>query len=455
MLAVTLGTAGVSPPAVAEAGPSVPRDVGGLDRPDAAPDLDARPGRVAPGHRQLDLVEALGADVRWTRFGTAASLVPRSGAFTSHGAGGPVAIARGFLHDNRALFRMSAGAVRRLELVRAGPLANLTHADADEVPQVVLLRERFGALPAGAGGLIALGIVGDDITYVSSSALGSAAPPPPAQLTPTQAWLRAADALGRPVAANAVGPIDRSEDRRGWTTFTVAGFTQVQQARLVAVGLPGHGVRPAYEVNVVDVQDGAALAHTSFVDAASGTLLLRHNRVDHLLGTYDHRRPRASADRTPCEPGCGVRLAGTLQSPVWDAMLPPWLSTITTPDEPGVPVSEEISTENAESNNARTSPAWTSPLARTADAQSADDTESPAGTESPADAGGPARWSDAWRRSGCDISRLHPGGNDVRVAVAGVFDLHNGLHDWAYRLGFTEVNGNLQQDNAGRGGLDR
>ncbi|MEQ7005520.1 M36 family metallopeptidase [Actinopolymorpha sp. B17G11] len=471
LLVAAIGLAGVSPPAMAEGGPSGSDEVGGLDRSDPAPDLDNRVGRVAPSERQLDRVEALGADVRWTRFGTPASLVPRGSAFTSSRAGGPVAVARGFLRDNRLLFRMSAGAVRRLELVRAGPLANLrsspgvsvgtdpaTDADTGAVtgavagaqsgvpasgPQVVLLRESFGALPAGAGGLIALGVVGRDITYVSSSAFGSAPPPVAASLTPTEAWLLAADALGRPVAANAVGPVAPADDHRDWTSFTVAGFTQVQQARLVAVGLPSQGVRPAYEVNVVDVQDGTALASTSFVDAVTGDLLLRHDRVSQALEGDDPRAPVTSAYGPDCQPGCGVRLARTPVNPVWEAILQPSMSGIMTVDDLG-PATKGFTGGNAESNNALASPAWTSPLARRVPGRAADNPATMA-----------TRWTDAWRRSGCDISGLRPGGNDVGAAVANVFHLHNELHDWTYQLGFTEDVGNLQLDNKGRGGLGR
>jgi hypothetical protein len=93
-------------------------------------------------------------------------------------------------------------------------------------------------------------------------------------------------------------------------------------------------------------------------------------------------------------------------------------------------------------NNASTHEAWASPL-------------TPGGTaQAPVS---PTRkytdpFTDAWNNSKCDPTNLHPGGNDINAVVANLFVSHNRMHDYAYYLGFTESNYNLQQDNMGRGG---
>ena len=455
-LAGSLAVAGAPAVADGEEGSSRPDPIGGLVRSHPAEDLDVRRGLVPPSPAQLARVRALDATARWTRFGTPAALTRDGRPLAAGLRGDPAAVARRFVHDNRVLFRMSASRVRDLDVLRDSALANLAAVRPGErAPRarVVVFRERFGGLPAGAGGLVTVGVVGDAVAYVSSSAYGDASAPPDAALTPVDAWLRAAAATGQSVSPSAVGPVERAADPRLWTTFTVAGRAQVQHARLVAVGLPGSGVRSAYEVNVLDVQDGSTVASTSFVDARSGRILVRHNRVDHLFGRpLPLRSPGSAAAyvRGPgCGPGCGILLRAGDSGPVWRALSSP----APFPFGPGgsAPGSVDAvlsfsgaSADPADNNNAVTTPAWSAP--RPAGGVSA------VGTAAAAATGG---WSDAWRRSRCDVSTVEAGGNDVGTAVAGVFGLHNRLHDWTYQLGFTEENANLQQDNAGVGGVDR
>ena len=52
-------------------------------------------------------------------------------------------------------------------------------------------------------------------------------------------------------------------------------------------------------------------------------------------------------------------------------------------------------------------------------------------------------------------TQLRPGGNDILASVTNLFVAHNRMHDYAYYLGFTEDNYNLQLDNGGRGGARR
>ena len=59
-------------------------------------------------------------------------------------------------------------------------------------------------------------------------------------------------------------------------------------------------------------------------------------------------------------------------------------------------------------------------------------------------------FTDAWNNSKCDPTQLHPTGNDINAATTNLFVAHNRMHDFAYYLGFTEQNYNLQVDNLGR-----
>jgi extracellular elastinolytic metalloproteinase len=63
-------------------------------------------------------------------------------------------------------------------------------------------------------------------------------------------------------------------------------------------------------------------------------------------------------------------------------------------------------------------------------------------------------FTDAWNNSRCNPLQLIPGGNDVNQVVANLFTTHNFMHDYAYYLGFTEANYNLQLQNLGRGGTE-
>ena len=47
-----------------------------------------------------------------------------------------------------------------------------------------------------------------------------------------------------------------------------------------------------------------------------------------------------------------------------------------------------------------------------------------------------------------------PQRNDIDAARANLFAMHNRMHDFAYRLGFTEANWNMQEYNDGRGGAE-
>ncbi len=91
-------------------------------------------------------------------------------------------------------------------------------------------------------------------------------------------------------------------------------------------------------------------------------------------------------------------------------------------------------------NAANTHEAWASPL-------------TPGGAEQApyaADRAYAPPFADVWQNSRCDNTKLVPGGNDIDASVTNLFVAHNRMHDFAYFLGFTERNYNLQQSNLGR-----
>lgn len=62
-------------------------------------------------------------------------------------------------------------------------------------------------------------------------------------------------------------------------------------------------------------------------------------------------------------------------------------------------------------------------------------------------------YADTWRTNKCDPTVFLGGpvetSNDLGAATTNLFTAHNRMHDWAYFLGFTERNFNLQENNFG------
>ena len=111
-IAITNGTG-------AFAAPSTPASAAGanlslLDVPIGFSDLDARVGQVAPTAAQQDQVAQLGAVARFTRFGTVGSLIKYGDYLGTGYSGDAVAVARAWLKDNAALFRMTPAEVDSL-----------------------------------------------------------------------------------------------------------------------------------------------------------------------------------------------------------------------------------------------------------------------------------------------------------------------------------------------------
>ena len=143
----------------------------------------------------------------------------------------------------------------------------------------VLFRQRFGSLIPTQDGLINVAIVNGQVYHVWSSSAGDQSAPGTASVSPVQAWLNAAANVNHiipitDVLSNAV------DAHNNWTLLQVVGFDQPQRVRLTALPTPNNGVRPAYETIVLNVKGHINEAYTVFVDAQTGEILYRHNRVN-------------------------------------------------------------------------------------------------------------------------------------------------------------------------------
>ena len=259
-------------------------------------DADYRAGSLLPSAAQLALVKQLGASANWNRFGTVHSMIRHGGYLATGLSGSPEQQARTFIKTNAALFRLSPASIDSLELINEGITP---HNPA----RAMLFRQRFGGLPSAVDGLITVGVVGGKVYYVSSSSAGDQALPGASTLSPHEAWTLAAANLGRRVPVNAVQQVLDRTSTLGWHMLDVKGFAQPQRTRLVALPIPAGGVRQAYETIVLDVHAANVLAFVSFVDAETGAILKRENRVDwQAAGNNTTPFQGALADATSCGP---------------------------------------------------------------------------------------------------------------------------------------------------------
>jgi extracellular elastinolytic metalloproteinase len=257
-------TSGLSP----QAGASSSGAHSGLE------DVDARQGAVSASAEQQQIVSELGARVDWNDFGTPKSL-SKDGGYLDTGLTGPdaAAAARRWISSNSALFRLSSA--DDLELVNDSRLL-------DSKGHAVLFQQDFGGLKAAEDGMITVGVVGTPgsgwkIAYSSSSLTGDTAVTGSTNLSPTEAWLKAAADIGRSLSAS---DIIVTKTDRDWTILGVRGLSNVQRVRLVALPTPENGVRRAYETIYLDSQSGNPVAYLHYIDADTGRALMRKNLVE-------------------------------------------------------------------------------------------------------------------------------------------------------------------------------
>jgi len=356
--------------------------------------VDNRPGAAAPSQGQRSLVA--GQVVRWNKLGTPASLAGTTKPLAAGLAGDPESVARQYLKRSLGLFSLGAADVDALETIARTPVGKGT---------VVLLRQRFGALPAAHDGLVAVAVKGGDVLRVTSS------------LSP-----RTEAPAGVRISANAALAGALKDARIG------AAQLADHRVRLVAVPMPGAAPRAAYEVVVLSKDAAHPLGYTTYVDARTGDVLVRENLVNFADGD-----PRWKVfPATPATSGSDTRqtwctvAASDCQRVVLDpATGKPW----------DVDVATGESSHTTTGNSAESVRQWGN------------------GTpDVPATASANREYTypftNQWNTSKCDPASLtSPEQADVDAATANLFAMHNRMHDWAYGLGFTEATWNLQKSN--------
>lgn len=402
--ALTLPTSGI---AQGEPGGQPPSTHDFQAEQGAKPDVDNRRGSVAPP-ASLSRSAASAATIRWNSLGTPA--VISGSAPLAEGLGAdPEQAARAYLKANEDLFGLSGEAVDALEKIAANPIGD---------GYAVLLRQRFGGLPAGVDGQVAVGVKGGKVLHVTSTLSRSSEAPPAARITEQQALEIAAGD----------GGID----------LATAG---VKKVTATAVPAPD-GTHNAFQVVLIGGGEGEPAAYTTHVDAVSGEILTRENLVDHHSAPDDPtwkgfpaNPPDDYSDtdtrKTWCSvagPGCDLVGADPGTGKAWDVTHGTDASTNTSVGNAAKTVENRVSGDafsvGTRSNVATPSRDYAYP------------------------------WTNRWYTAKCDPAALdEPGEADLEAAITNLHVMHNRMHDWSYRLGFTETAWNMQSENGERGGL--
>jgi hypothetical protein len=371
------------------------------------PDVDNRRGTVSP---PAMLKANSAATIRWNNLGTPAVVTAATPLAEGLGAD-PEKAARTYLKANEALFGLSAESVDALEKVAVNPLGQ-GHA--------VLLRQRFGGLPAGVDGQVALGITDGKVIHVTSTlARGDAAAPPAAVITEQRALEIAA--------------------KDGGIDLATAGTKLVSAA---AVPAPD-GVHNAFQVTLIGGTDAEPAAYTTHVDAVTGAIITRESLVDH---AWDPDNPRW--DVFPANPPADYSSRDTRKT--W-CFGPDWSCDQVIGGDPATGKAWDVDHATGESTNTSRGNA-----ARTVENRASGVSNS-VGTRG--NVLTPSRdyqypWTNKWYTAKCDPATFdQPGEADLEAAIANLGVMHNRMHDWSYRLGFTETAWNMQNDNGDRGGL--
>jgi extracellular elastinolytic metalloproteinase len=365
-------------------------------------DVDNR-GTAQPTSEQRSAAGASSTTVRWNRYGTPATLVPRADVQRRGVASDPVAVARNFLSDNREVFGLTGAA--DMDVLVNRPMGQGSY---------VLLRQRFGELPSIVDGLAAFGIRDGAVVYLSSTISPEQKAPEPATISPEAALAAAAADANVPAAA--------------------LGTTRV---KLGAVPMPGAAPRSAYQVVLLA---GGDIGYNTYIDARSGAVLLREDIVDHDTDNpewdvfpanppadYSSRDTRVTWCLT-AKRGCARTVATADGGVAWDI-------------DPATGAPSLTSAGNSE----RATEKWDDLASGTVGTR----TSTPSPTREYT-----YPWTNQWHESKCDPSVFAtPRQNDIDAALANLFAMHNRMHDWSYLLGFTEETWNMQADNGGRGGL--
>ncbi|MBV9788300.1 MAG: M36 family metallopeptidase, partial [Chloroflexi bacterium] len=390
-------------------------------------DRDARRGAKKPTAQQEALVASVGGRVRWNEFGTPAALSVETGALASGLSSDPVAAAREYVRQNRALFNLSEQDVANLELINNAAIGG---------GNAVLFQQRFGNLPTAHDGMITVGVVNGQVTFVSSSIAGSAGAPPTATIAAKDALITTAADAGHAITADQITEIAAE---KGYQRFTIDGFTHPAYLRLAALPTPQDGVRSVWDVTLIDNEAAEPLAITTYVDAQTGVALVSEDLVDYLEDD-----PRWAV--FPTTPPLSYATEDTREL---------WCASVV------VDCDRELSTANPAPFAWDVDPLTGQPTYTTLgnNARSFEKWNQNGGIGTVPATPRPDReyiyaWTNQWQVAKCDPAVFtSPTRNDIDAALANLFASHNQMHDWSYHLGFTEQNYNAQVDNFGRGGL--
>ncbi|NRQ35316.1 peptidase M36 [Nonomuraea sp. NN258] len=373
------------------------------------PDLDNRQGRVPPPASFAARGAANSADVRWNALGTPAVVTAAAQPLAEGLGADPEQAARTYLKNNESLFGLPPAAVDALEKVAINPIGD-GHA--------VLLRQKFGDLPAGVDGLVAVGVNGGKVWHVTSSLSRATGAPPAAAITAQRALEIAAKDGGIDLATAPV-------------------------KKVTPVAVPAaDGVHNAYQVVVGGGGQDETAAYTTHVDAVSGAILVRENLVDH----FDPENP--SWEAFPANPPGDYSSTDTRKT--WCFTAGPGCDYVVGGD-PATGKAWDV-------DHTTNTPTFTSlgNAARTFENRASGDPFT-VGTRSNVPT--PSRdyaypWQNTWYKAKCNPAVFdQPGENDLEASISNLHAMHNRMHDWSYRLGFTETAWNMQADNGGRGGL--
>lgn len=373
------------------------------------PDVDNRQGTVPPPISANARTAAPDATIRWNALGTPAVVTSAQPLAEGLGAD-PEQAARAYLKAGERLFGLPAEQVDALETVAVNPIGE-GHA--------VLLRQRFGDLPAGVDGMVAVGVRDGAVRHVTSTLSRDTSAPPAAAITEQQALEIAATD----------GEIDLA------TAVT-------KRVTKVAVPAPD-GVHSAYEVVLIGGTDGDPAAYTTHVDAVSGRILVRENLVDH---HHDGDNPKW--DVFPANPPANYSSRDTRET--WCHRNERGCDYVPGGD-PATGKAWDVDHETGESSHSSLGNA-----ARTYENRASGDPFT-VGTRSNVltpDRNYRYPWRNTWFEAKCNPAVLdQPGEADLEAAIANLHVMHQRMHDWSYKLGFTETAWNMQQDNGDRGGL--
>jgi hypothetical protein len=441
--------------------PGAEKPLGDVDRrgPDLAPNAAARAALARLGRS---------ARTSWNQYGTPHTLTRDHGFLATGIKGTPVQVARTFLKSNSGLYGLSAAAIDQLEVVSADPLPGSTTAWA------VLLRQKMNGIRLAEDGLVAVGVgAGGKVAYATSSivptsVLGTLASTKPS-ISVKSAVLAAAKDAG--ITGLDLGELSlKKVDAAGFQTVAAKGLHQLQRARIRVLPTTAHGARLVYETDITDVAGGRALAAISFVDAVNKKVLLRRDAVDTFADFPVSKAPPPATDGTQSGPSIWHVFGSNPQVPLTQAVAKDTrykacsgkkgdpnllMKDVTGCDyvyTDGSPLPYDADpllgapTFTTVGNNAITSDARLS-SSLTPGAPFLPPT-SPTREYNPA-------WTDSWHASDCDPASIAgPNQSDINTAIVNLFTGHNRTHDFAYRLGLTEVRGALQTSNYDKGGVE-